>query len=166
MVAISSAFQPAPHPTTTQPLDRRSSVANCLAVTIGSRCAIRMIKVPSLIRLVTLVRRRQRHNRTVSVVKVRVIIGAAGILGLLADRNVGMFADVNASSPCSSIARASSAGCIEYSVANMLIPNRAMAQALFRIAGSAPILFGEVDQNRPLPARDRIHPRSSTRIDR
>ena len=51
--AISSSFQPAPTPNRKRPPERRSTLAACFAVTIGSRSITRQTPVPSLIRSVT-----------------------------------------------------------------------------------------------------------------
>ena len=45
--SISSAFQPAPTPSCTRPLDKKSKLATCLAIKIGSRSVTREIPVPA-----------------------------------------------------------------------------------------------------------------------
>ena len=45
--SISSRFHPAPTPTSTRPPDMWSMLAISLAVTIGSRCAMRQMPLPT-----------------------------------------------------------------------------------------------------------------------
>ena len=52
-LAISSAHQPAPMPSSTRPFEQWSMLATCFARMIGSRCTMRQTAVPSRIWLVT-----------------------------------------------------------------------------------------------------------------